>query len=410
MILYVPDDNAGGGGAAVATPPAPSAPSTPAAPSTPSVPSSPKPLVRAGTDAPTPPASQLTKVFKPDTSLVEDDSLTVTGNKTNINQEPSAPKIVVSPVVAAPTEPAKVVTTPVAPITTTPVTPPAIQPLVKLPGIGVPPVASRDYSGYDESTTAALKSMSNEAFEHTTKLIKQNRELSQASFLQHPFGYMLSPDYQKIVQDNHYLRMEGQIHQSNLLKAAEGQEFAPLRGFDKQGNPVYEPLRKPTTQDVELLRQQVGAALQSIGNTEQQMNQFAGQYKQVIINADNAIQQQRAQLFSWAEKPELMNHQIEVDGKTVALKEVHEYIPKLLPPWYRGLATTPIIGDVWVAYKLEQTENAKLRQEITLLKTKAGEVPLKEPTSELANPNLGGEGDKGKFGGPKTFSLKGLND
>jgi hypothetical protein len=409
MILYNIDSPAGGGGtpnstgqgnAAVAV----VAPQAPVSPPQSSPPPQASPPPSQGSNviqhkfdslaanAKPPEGQNITfKYVDPDADSFEP---VVTGVvKDNVTNPPAAPNAP-APVTPAP------VATPVATVPA-PVTPAPNQPLVTLPTL------PRDYTGYSPEEQNYLKQMSNESFNWVDKQIKESKKMAGSSVLQHPQGYILSPQYQQLNEEAHYKKTEAIIHQQNLAAINEGKDWTPLRGFDKSGNPVFDVARKATSQDAENVRLLSFQALQQHAQYEQALNNMSTNYRQQVAAADSAIQQQRASLFSWASNPEAMNTPIKFNGKDTPLREVHSHITKMLPSHYQNLATTPIIGDLWVWNTMLRNENDELKQKQSVVTTQVKEAGRVEPTSTNGAPPAPATNP---YGGPAVFSAKGMED
>lgn len=387
LILRFPDDGQGGGGspapvvAAPAVTPAPVT-TTPATPA-PSHPQTQQLTKRSGQPS-TPSADDLKVVFRPPTDLdfAGDDgggqSAPVSVPKSNVPSEPACEPLSQQPIAATqPVAPVAPAVSPTAqPVVPSVVVPAVTQPLVKLPD------KPRDYSKYTQEQQVVLKQMSNEAFEFTTKQMEQAQLAAQHSFLQNPQAYILNPEYQRLNEDAYFLKQEASIHTDNLRKIVAGEEWTPLRGFTKEGQPVYDPKRAPTTMDAENVRMALMTASNSVGQVEARMTQFSSGYKQMISQGDQVLQAKRAEVFSWAADPKIMDQNIKVDGKDIPFRQVHDFIKGMLPPWYQNLSITPLLGDLWVAFKLEQQKNADLSAQNGVVQTKIIEAGKVEPTSQ----------------------------
>ncbi len=143
----------------------------------------------------------------------------------------------------------------------------------------------RDYTGYSAEEVSVLKQMSNDAFNYTSKIIKEQKELSKlkdASYLQHPLAYTLSPEYGKLQEDSYYLNAEAQFWQQQVVAIQDGKEWFELKGWNKDGSPAVGAPQKPTTEAAENARKYSLHLFNKAQGVTEQVQQFSGRYKQQI--------------------------------------------------------------------------------------------------------------------------------
>lgn len=299
----------------------------------------------------------------------------------------------------APSSPSQVTVPPVTPVATQ--TSPLPVPFVKLPD------TPRDYNGFDEEAQKHLKQMSNEAFNWTTKQLNEAKKAAANIYLQHPQGYMLSTEYQKMNEDSYYLKQAYAIQQQNLANILDGKDWQPFKGFDKNGNPVLDAARKPTAMDAEHVRMDLSALQQNYVSNEGKLQQYAQNFRQMNSAADVAVNNTRKELFSWVSDPKVMDAGIKFNGQDTTVKQVHEFAINHLPPQFRNLPVTPLIGDLWVWNTLLQNEIASLKQTNGVQQTKITEAAKVEPSSARgADPAPASPYPNT----PAMFSIKGMSE
>jgi hypothetical protein len=280
-----------------------------------------------------------------------------------------------------------------------------IMPLSALP-------KERNYEGFSSEEVQALKAMSNDAFALTSSLIKEKKELSKlkdASYLQHPFAYTLSPEFTKLQEDSYYLNAEGQYWRQQAINIAEGKEWAELKGWDTKGNPVMGPVQKPTTEagkDADRLSLQLFTKAQG---TQEQVQQFSGRFQQQIATDNQLIQQECAKRFGWVADPSLLDAKVSNPGygeKTI--RQIRDDYTALFPVYHRNSVGVQVGANLFAALQIYGQRIHELENNKQVAAVKEEEKALIEPTSKERPASKNGSA-KGMGGWEvKEFSLEGL--
>jgi len=280
-----------------------------------------------------------------------------------------------------------------------------IMPLSALP-------KERNYEGFGPEEVQALKAMSNDAFALTSSLIKEKKELSKlkdASYLQHPLAYTLSPEFTKLQEDSYYLNAEGQYWRQQAINIAEGKEWAELKGWDAKGNPVMGPVQKPTTEagkDADRLSLQLFTKAQG---TQEQVQQFSGRFQQQIATDNQLIQQECAKRFGWVADPSLLDAKVSNPGygeKTI--RQIRDDYTSLFPVYHRNSVGVQVGANLFAALQIYGQRIHELENNKQVAAVKEEEKALIEPTSKERPASKNGSA-KGMGGWEvKEFSLEGL--
>lgn len=300
-----------------------------------------------------------------------------------------------------------------------PVMPPAQKPEAKVEPpapTGVKPImppsaekktAQRDYTGFSNEEQAILKQMSNDAFDYTSRVLKEKKELEKlkgATFLQHPSAYTLDPQYQELQTEAHFVNKEFQYWQSQLEKITNGEEWQPILKWDAQGNPVVGTARKAGPMDAEQVRLAMNQCLQ-IGQQKQGlMQQFVGSYQQRIANDNAAIQAEQSKRFGWVADPKLMESKINVEGvgeKTIA--QIRQDFINLFPAYHHNTPGVDVAANLFVALQIYGAQLREAQAGKQVAEIKKEEVLRAEPSSSAAPAKT-----PKTFGGVSTFTLEGM--
>lgn len=263
----------------------------------------------------------------------------------------------------------------------------------------------RDYSGYSDDEVKVLKQMSNEAFTFTTNLLKTNKEavkLKDASYLQHPEAYRLSPDFQAAQNQVYFAQTEAKCWEASLELCKDGKKFRYVTGFDERGQPQFSKEElDPTGASEEILRanmircqsvaQQKQAELSNIGPT------FQNRVKEDV----KGIQSIRAEKFAWVTDPKLLDYTIDVGGVDKSIKAIRSELISVFPPYLQNNIATEVCADLMVALMIQSAELNAAQSGQKIAETQKEEIARGEPTSQQR------EKEDVSVNGVKTFTLEG---
>lgn len=247
----------------------------------------------------------------------------------------------------------------------------------------------RDYSGFSDQETKILKSMSNEAFEHTSKLIKEHKELSGlkgATFLQHPQAYQLDPQFQKLNNDASYYDREAKFWEQQLMLCADGKEWQSITKYNDDGTVVLSSPQPSSLRAQEQLRLVMGKAMNLGDQTRTQASQYANTFQQRIQHDSNNIQQVLAQKCPWVADAKQMEHKINIpEIGEIPLSQIHSDFVNQFPLYQRNTIGVQVAGHMMVALQLYGNQIRELENGKHVAEIKAEEALQVEPTSELTS-------------------------
>jgi hypothetical protein len=248
----------------------------------------------------------------------------------------------------------------------------------------------RDYSGYSQEEVAALKQMSNPAFQLATKLIQENRELAKlkgSTYLQHDNAYVLDPDFQAARNDYSFAQREAEYWQEQLIAMDAGKEWQPITGWDQQGNPILDKPRPPTKRDEEKVRLALNSCVQAANEFKGKLQNYPTQYKQRVQQDLQNIQQERANRFGWVSDPKLLDYTINVEGLGPrSVKQIRQDFIGLFPAYLQSHPAMEVAADLMVAFRMQSAELSDLRNGKQIEDIKNGEEERIEPTSQVKPP------------------------
>jgi hypothetical protein len=244
---------------------------------------------------------------------------------------------------------------------------------------------SRDYSGFTAEETAALKQMSNSAFELASKAIKENKELAQlkgSTYLQHDQAYLLDPDFHTMYRQVDLAKKEMQYWQVQLEKMDKGERWTPITGWDKNGQPVLGQPLDPSKAHEEQVRLAMNQCYGALNKLNGDIQSYPQRYKTRVQGDLQRIEQERKSRFQWVANPKLLDHTIPIEGiGDVPLRKVRDDFRNLFPQYLQNHPAMEVCSDLFITLRLAQMELAELKNGKKVEQVKQDEKTLVEPSS-----------------------------
>lgn len=260
-----------------------------------------------------------------------------------------------------------------------------IKPLVDITKADPKPL-QRDYAAYPKEVADVLKQMSNPAYEFTTKLMKDNKELQMNkvdSIYQHPDAYILTPEFRELQQKAFLISKERQVYEQQILDIRAGKDWRPLLGFDPKSNePVLGAPQKAVDRDELAAQNRYNLAQQLYGQTEGQVSQITQQFGARHKTDVEAIHAERAKRFQWVSDPKLLEHKINIpEVGDVSIKQLREDFLAILPAYRRSDPLAETAADLFVVVQAvsQKLREAETQKEVAVVKHE--EVLRAEPNS-----------------------------
>lgn len=261
-----------------------------------------------------------------------------------------------------------------------------------------------DYSGFSQEEASALRQMSTGARDFALKVIKEKKELESqkgGQFMQHPNAYTLDPQFNILQEDVFYGNKEAAYWQDQLAKVKSGENWNPVTGWDKNGNPILGTEQTPTAVAEEQIRLMMNRCYQAVEVKQQELQQFVGTYKQRVQQDSSAIQAERVKRFGWVGNPEILKETVILDnGKEESVAEIRNTLINLFPPYMRNTAGVEVAADLFAAIQIYGQELREARAGKQTAEVQAKEITRAEPKSTA------GAGKEVR--GVKEFSLAGM--
>lgn len=264
----------------------------------------------------------------------------------------------------------------------------------------------RDYSGFTEEETRALKGMSNEAFSYVKPRLLENKKLAEtisgkdkeianlkvgkqelpASYYEHPEGYMFSPEYEEVAKQADVFSAVKQHWQQQLIRIHKGEKWTPLKGMDKNGNLIPDVPREGTIEDQVNVQSFLQNSNNKLMEMQGQKGRIQAEFKARHNQASEIVRGAIKQNFAAYEQP---NH---------PMRPVLDSIRANLPKEFSG---TPIY-DLAVNSSAAAIQFGNLYREalgkITELEGKLKGAPLESKVKDVARSAGPTDGDASQSG------------
>lgn len=258
--------------------------------------------------------------------------------------------------------------------------------------VGVPKATptQRDLTGFTPEEQHVLKNMSTEAYEYTSKVIREHKELSQlrtGTFLQHPEAYQLDPQYKQLTSSvQHYDAIAGFLKEQ-LQLCADGKEWHTITHWDDKGQPVFSGPLKPSAVAQVNIQHALQQHMVKGEAARNEMQQYAGNYQQRIQQDAAGIKKVMGQHCSWVANPEEMKQSLTIPGKgDVTLQQMYDEFTGQFPIYMRHSPGIDVAANLWIAFNIYGSMIRDLENGKQLAEVKAEEALKVEPSSGLTAP------------------------
>lgn len=256
--------------------------------------------------------------------------------------------------------------------------------------IGLPTKTQRDYAGFSNEETNALKQMSNEGFDLASRVLKENRELKKlegSTYLQHEHAYVLDPEFQQTNLSVQRSSGEAEHWRQQLILAEQGKPVHDIKGWDNRtGQMVVGQEYQPNASLTESIRERLYACNNAAAQNKQKLESFPSKYSERIRQDSQAIESEIRNRFAWEQDSKLMDHTLSVefeDGpRDVSLKQIKEDFTSLFPSYLRQNLGVRVAANMMIALKIQDAEIRQLKAGAQVTETIQEERRLVEPTSE----------------------------
>lgn len=244
-----------------------------------------------------------------------------------------------------------------------------------------------DYTGFSSDETRHLKNMDKGAREFTAGLIKKSKEVvtNETSYLQHPNGYMLAPEYQSAQANFSSMTQQYNHWKTQLLNARAGKPVQDIAIDPKTGKIVITGEYQPNDEIEEQCRQQMMSIQQKAENERSVITSFPQRFKETLTKDTMAISKVLEAKCPWVAKPELLKYKMDVpfsDGTmhNISLGEVKQNFLNQFPPYMRnGNIGIEIAANMWVGYIIKEKQAEAANSGKKVAQTKVAEGRRAEP-------------------------------
>lgn len=266
---------------------------------------------------------------------------------------------------------------------------------------------SRDYSIFKPEDAEFLKATPNQVFdylktrlpalydnekksaEYQEQLAKLKEGRLPDSYYEHPNAYMLTPEFEQLSLKSDRVNFEQQHWMEQLERIESGQPFVELKGYNKQGQPVYSEPREAQSRDKVFAQQTLMAVQQAAMDIDNKLGSlqqgFGSRHQQDL----NLIKEESKKRFPWLSDEKKLQDEITLDdGKKASVKSIIEKAKSVLPASVRNHPLSDVFGNMYAATLMINQEGKKKDQLIAQLQQQLKDRNSGEPSSEARSSQI----------------------
>ena len=240
----------------------------------------------------------------------------------------------------------------------------------------------RDYSKFSEEDAKYLKQMSNEAFEHFSKLSEKSNKLQEemeavkqqaakeVTTADHPDAYILSDEYKDTYTNMSKAQQEQQHWRAQLIKIRNGENWQNIEGYNDAGQLVIgKGAFKPTQQseiDVEMAMQEA-AGLSRKFNSE--LDNVSKSYKKNYEDAVTLLDREQKANFAWTTDDAVAKQELVLPNVgSTTIQQIKTTFSNALPKTFQKHPLAELASNLFVTLQLQaahaDSEKAAVKEEV----------------------------------------------
>ena len=240
----------------------------------------------------------------------------------------------------------------------------------------------RDYSKFSEEDAKYLKQMSNEAFEHFSKLSEKSNKLQEeieavkqqaakeVTTADHPDAYILSDEYKDTYANMSKAQQEQQHWRAQLIKIRNGENWQNIEGYNDAGQLVIgKDAFKPTQQseiDVEMAMQEA-AGLSRKFNSD--LDNVSKSYKKNYEDAVTLLDREQKANFAWTTDDAVAKQELVLPNVgSTTIQQIKTTFSNALPKTFQKHPLAELASNLFVTLQLQaahaDSEKAAVKEEV----------------------------------------------
>jgi hypothetical protein len=280
-------------------------------------------------------------------------------------------------------------------------------------------VEARDYSVFPEEIRDELKKTSNGAFNYIKDVYTKHKELESNheklgaevkkiqegglpfSYYENPEAWRLHPHGSQLLNKASRIDYEEGFYREQLDRIVNGEKFFTIRGYDKNGNPVFDAEQEPS----DAAKNNILLAIGQLSNAKvaayTQVNGFAQQFKGQMQQQAQKVNEIIDNEFPWHKDPNDEHQQwVKEFSGVVPDERQGDYMSKVASLLYAKWQKTLSL--------LEEASGMKRNEEIATETKNRIEPAVKSPSISGAQKSGVAVSANGKYQPPQKFDVEGL--
>tara|TARA_R100000655_G_scaffold34973_1_gene67963 strand:- start:2451 stop:3563 length:1113 start_codon:yes stop_codon:yes gene_type:complete len=244
----------------------------------------------------------------------------------------------------------------------------------------------RSYEGFDDEDKQYAKQMSNNAYEHFSKKLKELKTKKDAAeetqdLMSHPEAYTLNPEYQELVTDYDKASQEQAHWKRQLVAIRNGDSWRSIEGYDKNGKLVLGKEEYKPTGESEIDVQSALTEAQTLSKSySKRAHDIQKNHTKDYKESTDMLEEEQRKQFKWLQDKEMGKKVIDIPnlGKT-SINKLRKTFGEAIPKVFTNHPMSELATNLWVMNQILAKQQHELTQKIKKQNTNKKDMLRGEP-------------------------------
>jgi hypothetical protein len=246
----------------------------------------------------------------------------------------------------------------------------------------------RNYEGFDDEDKQYAKQMSNNAYEHFSKKLKELKTKKDAAeetqdLMSHPEAYTLNPEYQGLVTDYDKASQEQAHWKRQLVAIRNGDSWRSIEGYDKNGKLVLGKEEYKPTGESEIDVQSALTEAQTLSKSySKRAHDIQKNHTKDYKESTDMLEEEQRKQFKWLQDKDMGKKVIDIPnlGKT-SINKLRKTFGEAIPKVFTNHPMSELATNLWVMNQILAKQQHELTQKIKKQNTNKKDMLRGEPKS-----------------------------
>ena len=244
----------------------------------------------------------------------------------------------------------------------------------------------RNYEGFDDEDKQYAKQMSNNAYEHFSKKLKELKTKKDAAeetqdLMSHPEAYTLNPEYQGLVTDYDKASQEQAHWKRQLVAIRNGDSWRSIEGYDKNGKLVLGKEEYKPTGESEIDVQSALTEAQTLSKSySKRAHDIQKNHTKDYKESTDMLEEEQRKQFKWLQDKDMGKKVIDIPnlGKT-SINKLRKTFGEAIPKVFTNHPMSELATNLWVMNQILAKQQHELTQKIKKQNTNKKDMLRGEP-------------------------------